>query len=139
MTLTRKILLLVAGIVTLFLVLNLTILPMVTKRYFFDFLEQFYTETKKNEIDAEILGLIKQFPDNALELLEQYTDIDNDLGLLASGLEKYIDSNPQFNRDSVGKYLENSGVEQQQVEDVIGLNALSAFLKEAPLGFSFTE
>lgn len=35
MSLTRKILLLVAGVVALFLVLNLTVLPFVTQRYFY--------------------------------------------------------------------------------------------------------
>lgn len=44
-----------------------------------------------------------------------------------------------FSRDSVGQYLEESGVEKKQVEDVIGLNAMSVFLKSAPLGFSFTD
>lgn len=139
MSLTRKILLLVAGVVALFLVLNLTVLPFVTQRYFYGFLQQFYTETRQNEIDAEILALIKQFPDQAPELLQKYQEMDSDLNKLATGFENYINSDPVFNRDSVGKYLENSGVEQKQVEDVIGLNAMSAFLRTAPLGFSFTD
>ena len=139
MSLTRKILLLVAGVVALFLALNLTVLPYVTQRYFFDFLQTFYAETRQNEIDAEILSLIKQFPDDAPELLEKYREIDEDLWKLASGIETYIDTNPVFSRDSVGQYLEESGVEKKQVEDVIGLNAMSVFLKSAPLGFSFTD
>lgn len=139
MSLTRKILLLVAGVVALFLALNLTVLPYVTQRYFFDFLQTFYAETRQNEIDAEILSLIKQFPDDAPELLEKYREIDEDLGKLATGIETYIDTNPVFNRDSVGQYLEESGVEKKQVEDVIGLNAMSVFLRSAPLGFSFTD
>jgi multisubunit Na+/H+ antiporter MnhB subunit len=65
MSLTRKILYLVAGVIALFLTLNLTVLPYVTQRYFFDFLQTFYAETKQNELDAEILSLIKQFPDDA--------------------------------------------------------------------------
>lgn len=139
MSLTRKILLLVAGVVALFLALNLTLLPYVTQRYFFDFLQTFYAETRQNEIDAEILSLIKQFPDDAPELLEKYREIDEDLGKLATGIETYIDTSPVFNRDSVGQYLEESGVEKKQVEDVIGLNAMSVFLKSAPLGFSFAD
>jgi len=139
MSLTRKILLLVASVVALFLVLNLTVLPYVTQRYFFDFLQQFYTETRQNEIDAEILNLIKQFPDQATELLEQYRDLDEDLSRFTEGFEDYIDNDPVFNSDSVGKYLEESGIEKKQVEDVIGLNAMSAFLKSAPLGFSFSD
>lgn len=139
MSLTRKILLLVAGVVALFLALNLTVLPFVTQRYFFDFLQTFYAETRQNEIDAEILSLIKQFPEDAPELLEKYREIDEDLGKLTTGIEAYIDTNPVFSRDSVGQYLEESGVEQKQVEDVIGLNAMSTFLKSAPLGFSFSD
>ncbi len=139
MSLTRKILLLVASVVALFLVLNLTVLPYVTQRYFFDFLQQFYTETRQNEIDAEILNLIKQFPDQATELLEQYRDLDEDLSRFTEGFEDYIDNDPVFNSDSVGKYLEESGIEKKQVEDVIGLNAMSAFLKSAPLSFSFSD
>jgi len=139
MSLTRKILLLVAGVVGLFLILNLTLLPYVTKRYFFDFLQQFYSETRQNEIDSEILNLIKQFPDQAPELLEKYRELDEDLSQFTAGFESYIDTDPVFNRDSVGKYLEESGIETKQVEDVIGLNAMSAFLKSAPLGFSFSD
>lgn len=139
MSLTRKIIFLVAGVVALFLVLNLTVLPYITQRYFFDFLQTFYSETRQNEIDAEILSLIKQFPEDAPELLQKYREIDEDLGKLTTGIESYIDTNPIFNRDSVGQYLEESGVEQKQVEDVIGLNAMSAFLKSAPLGFSFSD
>jgi signal transduction histidine kinase len=139
MSLTRKILFLVAGVIALFLTLNLTVLPYVTQRYFFDFLQTFYAETRQNEIDAEILSLIKQFPDDAPELLEKYREIDEDLGKLAAGIETYIDTNPVFSRDSVGKYLEETGVEKKQVEDVIGLNAMSVFLKSAPLGFSFSD
>ena len=139
MSLTRKILYLVAGVIALFLTLNLTVLPYVTQRYFFDFLQTFYAETRQNEIDAEILSLIKQFPDNAPELLQKYREIDEDLGKLTAGIETYIDTNPVFNSDSVGKYLEESGVEKKQVEDVIGLNAMSVFLKSAPLGFSFSD
>lgn len=139
MSLTRKILILVAGVVALFLVLNLTVLPFVTQRYFYGFLQQFYTETQQDKIDSEILNLIKQFPDEAPELLQKYKELDEDLGKLTQGVENYIDSNPVFNRDSVGQYLENSGVEKKQVEDVIGLNAMSAFLRTAPLGFSFSD
>jgi hypothetical protein len=133
MSLTRKILLLVAGVVALFLTLNLTVLPFVTQRYFYGFLSQFYTETRQNQIDAEILSLIKQFPAEAPELLKKYRELDSDLDKLATGFETYIDTNPVFSRDSVGKYLENSGIEKKQVEDVIGLNAMSAFLRAAPL------
>lgn len=139
MSLTRKILLLVAGVVALFLTLNLTVLPFVTQRYFYGFLQQFYTETQQDKIDAEILNLIKQFPDQAPELLEKYRELDEDLNKLATGFETYIDTNPVFSRDSVGQYLENSGVEKKQVEDVIGLNAMSAFLRTVPLGFSFSD
>lgn len=139
MSLTRKILLLVAGVVALFLTLNLTVLPYVTQRYFFDFLQTFYAETRQNEIDAEILSLIKQYPEDAPELLQQYREIDEDLDKLTTGIETYIDTSPTFNRDSVGEYLEESGVETKQVEDVIGLNAMSTFLRNAPLGFSFTD
>ena len=139
MSLTRKILLLVAGVVALFLTLNLTVLPFVTQRYFYGFLQQFYTETQQDKIDAEILNLIKQFPDQAPELLEKYRELDDDLNKLATGFETYIDTNPVFSRDSVGQYLENSGVEKKQVEDVIGLNAMSAFLRTVPLGFSFSD
>ncbi len=139
MSLTRKILLLVAGVVALFLTLNLTVLPFVTQRYFYGFLTQFYTETRQNQIDAEILSLIKEFPAEAPELLKKYRELDSDLDKLATGFETYIDTNPVFSRDSVGKYLENSGVEKKQVEDVIGLNAMSAFLRAAPLWFSFTD
>lgn len=101
MSLTRKILFLVAGVIALFLVLNLTVLPYVTQRYFFDFLQTFYAETRQNEIDAEILSLIKDFPEDAPELLQKYREIDEDLGKLATGIENYIDSSPTFNRDSV--------------------------------------
>jgi signal transduction histidine kinase len=139
MSLTRKILYLVAGVIALFLTLNLTVLPYVTQRYFFDFLQTFYAETKQNELDAEILSLIKQFPDDAWELLQKYREIDEDLGKLTQGIETYIDTSPVFNSDSVGKYLEESGVEKKQVEDVIGLNAMSVFLRSAPLGFSFSD
>lgn len=139
MSLTRKILLLVAGVVALFLILNLTVLPFVTQNYFYGFLQQFYAETQQDKIDAEILSLIKQFPDQAPELLEKYRELDEDLNKLATGFEAYIDANPVFNRDSVGKYLEDSGVEKKQVEDVIGLNAMSAFLRTVPLGFSFSD
>lgn len=139
MSLTRKILLLVAGVVALFLTLNLTVLPYVTQRYFFDFLQTFYTETRQNEIDSEILSLIKQYPDDAPELLQKYREIDEDLDKLTTGIETYIDTSPTFNRDSVGEYLEESGVETKQVEDVIGLNAMSTFLRNAPLGFSFSD
>jgi ATP-dependent Zn protease len=85
MSLTRKILLLVAGVVALFLILNLTVLPFVTQRYFYGFLQQFYTETRQNEIDSEILNLIKQFPEEAPELLQKYKELDEDLGKLATG------------------------------------------------------
>lgn len=139
MSLTRKIIFLVAGIVALFLTLNLTVLPYVTQRYFFDFLQTFYTETRQNQIDAEILSVIKQYPDDAAELLQKYREIDDDLGKLAAGIETYIDTSPVFNRDSVWEYLQDSGVEKKQVEDVIGLNAMSVFLKSAPLGFSFSD
>ena len=139
MSLTRKILFLVAGVVALFITLNLTVLPYVTQRYFFDFLQTFYAETRQNEIDAEILSLIKQYPEDAPELLQQYREIDDDLDKLTTGIETYIDTNPTFNRDSVGEYLEKSGVETKQVEDVIGLNAMSTFLRNAPLGFSFSD
>ena len=44
MSITRKILLLVAGVVALFLILNLTVLPFVTQRYFYGFLQQFYAD-----------------------------------------------------------------------------------------------
>lgn len=139
MSLTRKILLLVAGVVALFLTLNLTVLPYVTQRYFFDFLQTFYAETRQNEIDAEILSLIKEYPEDAPELLQKYREIDEDLDKLTTGIETYIDTSPTFNRDSVGEYLEESGVETKQVEDVIGLNAMSTFLRNAPLGFSFSD
>ena len=139
MSLTRKILFLVAGVVALFLVLNLTVLPFVTQRYFYGFLQQFYTETRQNEIDSEILNLIKQFPDQAPQLLQKYRDIDEELNTFTTGFESYINANPVFNRDSVGKYLEDSGVAKKQVEDVIGLNAMSAFLRTIPLGFSFSD
>jgi len=139
MSLTRKILFLVAGVVALFLTLNLTILPYVTQRYFFDFLQTFYTETRQNQIDAEILSVIKQYPDDAVELLQKYRVIDEDLGKLTAGIETYIDTSPAFNRDSVGEYLIDSGVATKQVEDVIGLNAMSTFLRSAPLGFSFSD
>lgn len=139
MSLTRKILLLVAGVVALFLTLNLTVLPYVTQRYFFDFLQTFYAETRQNEIDAEILSLIKEYPEDAPELLQKYREIDEDLDKLTTGIETYIDTNPTFNRDSVGEYLEESGIETKQVEDVIGLNAMSTFLRNAPLGFSFSD
>ncbi len=139
MTLTRKILFLITGVVALFLALNLTVLPYVTQRYFFDFLQTFYTETKQNEIDAEILSVIKQFPDDAAELLQEYRDLDEDLQKLTAGIEQYIDTNIVFNQDTVEQYLENEGVEAKQVEDVIGLNAMSAFLRSAPLGFSFSD
>ena len=111
----------------------------MTQRYFYGFLQQFYTETRQNQIDSEILNLIKQFPDQAPELLQKYQEMDADLNQLATGFENYINSDPVFNRDSVGKYLENSGVEKKQVEDVIGLNAMSAFLRTVPLGFSFSD
>ncbi len=133
MSLTRKILFLVAGVVALFLILNLAVLPFVTQRYFYGFLQQFYTETQQDKIDSEILNLIKQFPDEAPQLLQKYKELDEDLNKLTTGVESYIDSNPVFNRDSVGKYLENSGVEKKQVQDVIGLNAMSTFLRTAPL------
>lgn len=139
MSLTRKIIFLVAGTVALFLVLNFSVLPFVTQRYFYDFLQTFYAETQQDKIDAEILSLIKEFPDDAPELLQKYREIDDDLGKLTTGIETYIDSSPVFNRDSVRKYLEESGVEKKQVEDVVGLNAVSVFLRSAPLGFSFSE
>lgn len=139
MSLTRKILYLVAGVVTFFLILNLTMLPYVTQRYFFDFLQLFYAETRQNEIDSEILSLIKQFPKDAPKLLEKYREMDEDLGTLTMGIESYIDQNPIFNSDSVGQYLRDVGVGEKLVGEVMGLNAMSVFLKSAPLGFSFTE
>jgi len=73
----------------------------VTKRYFFDFLQQFYTESRENQIDSDILNLIQKFPDQAPELLEQYRDIDADLNKLVTGFEDYLNTDPIFNRDSV--------------------------------------
>ena len=138
MTLTRKIIFLIAIIVGLFITLNLTVLPFVTRNYFFDFLQQFYTEQREDQLDAEILNLIKKFPNQAPELLEQYRDIDSDLNKLVSGFEEYINTDPVFNRDSVGAALKDSGVEEKQIDEVIGLNAMSIFLKTAPFGFDFT-
>jgi hypothetical protein len=113
------------------------VLPFVTKRYFFDFLQQFYTESRENQIDADILNLIKKFPDQAPALLEQYRDIDTDLNKLVTGFEDYVNTDPIFNRDSVGSVLKKSGVEEKQIDEVIGLNAMSVFLKSVPLGFNF--
>lgn len=112
-------------------------LPFVTKRYFFDFLQQFYTESRENQIDADILKLIQKFPDQAPGLLEQYRDIDTDLNKLVTGFEEYLNTDPIFNRDSVGKVLKTSGVEEKQIDEVIGLNAMSVFLKSVPFGFNF--
>jgi hypothetical protein len=39
--------------------------------YFFDFLQTFYAETRQNEIDAEILSLIKEYPEDAPELASE--------------------------------------------------------------------
>lgn len=111
----------------------------MTQNYFYGFLQQFYAETQQDKIDAEILSLIKQLPNEAPELLAKYRELDEDLGKLVTGFETYIDTDPVFNRDSVGQYLEESGVEKKQVEDVIGLNAMSAFLRTAPLGFSLSD
>lgn len=108
MTLTRKIVFLIAIIVGLFITLNLTVLPFVTRNYFFDFLQQFYTESRENQLDADILNLIKKFPNQAPELLEQYRDIDSDLNKLVSGFEEYINTDPVFNRDSVSAALKDS-------------------------------
>ena len=38
----------------------------------------------------------------------------------------------------MGKVLQTSGVEEKQIDEVIGLNAMSVFLKTVPFGFSFT-
>jgi signal transduction histidine kinase len=138
MTLTRKIVFLIAIIVGLFITLNLAVLPFITRNYFFDFLQQFYIESRENQLDADILNLIKKFPDQAPELLEQYRDIDADLNKLVSGFEEYVNTDPIFNRDSVGKALQDSGVAEKQIDEVIGLNAMSIFLKTVPFGFSFT-
>lgn len=138
MTLTRKIVLLIAIIVGLFLTLNLTVLPFVTRNYFFNFLQQFYTESRENQLDADILNLIKKFPKQAPELLEQYRDIDSDLNKLVSWFEDYINTDPVFNRDSVWLALKNSGLEEKQIDEVIGLNAMSVFLKSVPFWFDFT-
>lgn len=137
MTLTRKIVFLIAIVVWLFITLNLVVLPFVTKRYFFDFLQQFYTESRENQIDADILKLIQKFPDQAPGLLEQYRDIDTDLNKLVTGFEEYLNTDPVFNRDSVWKVLKTSGVEEKQIDEVIGLNAMSVFLKSVPFGFNF--
>ena len=137
MTLTRKIVFLIAIVVWLFITLNLVVLPFVTKRYFFDFLQQFYTESRENQIDSDILNLIQKFPDQAPELLEQYRDIDADLNKLVTGFEDYLNTDPIFNRDSVWKVLKTSGVEEKQIDEVIGLNAMSVFLKSVPFGFNF--
>lgn len=138
MTLTRKIVFLIAIIVGLFITLNLTVLPFVTRNYFFDFLQQFYTESRENQLDADILNLIKKFPNQAPELLEQYRDIDSDLNKLVSGFEEYINTDPVFNRDSVSAALKDSWVAEKQIDEVIGLNAMSVFLKTAPFWFDFT-
>jgi signal transduction histidine kinase len=57
---------------------------------------------------------------------------------LVSGFEEYVNTDPIFSRDSVGKVLEKSGVAEKQIDEVIGLNAMSIFLKTAPFGFNFT-
>lgn len=138
MTLTRKIVLLIAITVWIFITLNLAVLPYVTQRYFYDFLQQFYTESRENQIDADILNLIKKFPDQAPVLLEQYRDIDTDLNKLVTGFEEYVNTDPVFNRDSVGAVLKKSGVEEKQIDEVIWLNAMSVFLKTVPFGFNFS-
>jgi len=138
MTLTRKIVFLITIIVWLFITLNLAVLPYITRNYFFVFLQQFYAESRENQLDADILNLIKKFPNQAPELLEQYRDIDSDLTKLVSGFEEYVNTDPVFNRDSVGQVLETSGVTGKQIDEVIGLNAMSVFLKTVPFGFSFT-
>lgn len=138
MTLTRKIIFLITITVWILITLNLAVLPFVTRNYFFDFLQQFYTESRENQLDADILNLIKKFPNQAPELLEQYRDIDADLNKLVSGFEEYVNTDPIFNRDSVGKVLQTSGVEEKQIDEVIWLNAMSIFLKTVPFWFSFT-
>ncbi len=137
MTLTRKIVFLIAIIVWLFITLNLAVLPYITRNYFYNFLQQFYTEQREDQLDADILNLIKKFPDQAPELLEQYRDIDSDLNKLVSGFEEFVNNDPVFNRDSVGKVLQTSGVEEKQIDEVIWLNAMSVFLKTVPFGFNF--
>jgi hypothetical protein len=91
----------------------------VTQRYFYDFLQQFYTESRENQIDADILNLIKKFPDQAPVLLAQYRDIDTDLNKLVTGFEEYVNTDPVFNRDSVGAVLKKSGVAEKQIDEVI--------------------
>lgn len=94
-------------------------LPYVTRQYFFDFLQQFYTESRENQIDSDILNLIKKYPNQAPQLLEQYRDIDSDLNKLVTGFEEYVNTDPVFNRDSVGKALKDSGVAEKQIDEVI--------------------
>lgn len=82
-------------------------------------MQQFYTESRENQIDSDILDLIKKYPDQAPQLLEQYRDIDSDLNKLVSGFEEYVNTDPVFNRDSVGQVLQTSGVEEKQIDEVI--------------------
>ncbi|MEI6711315.1 MAG: hypothetical protein WCK88_03710 [bacterium] len=91
----------------------------MTRQYFFDFLQQFYTESRENQIDSDILNLIKKYPNQAPQLLAQYRDIDSDLNKLVTGFEEYVNTDPVFNRDSVGKVLKNSGVADKQIDEVI--------------------
>lgn len=109
MSLTRKILYLVAGVLTLFLIFNLTLLPFVTQRYFYDFLQLFYAETRQNEMDSEFLSLIREYPKEAPLLLQKYREMDEDLGRLTTGIESYISENPKFSDGSIDAYLSENG------------------------------
>lgn len=138
MSLTRKILYLVAGVFTLFLIFNLTLMPFVTQRYFYDFLQLFYAETRQNEMDSEFLSLIREYPKEAPLLLQKYREMDEDLGRLTTGIESYISENPKFSDGSIDAYLSENGSEDAALKDVIGLNAMSEFLRNVPFGMSFT-
>lgn len=112
-------------------------MPFVTRQYFFDFLQQFYTESRENEIDADIFELIQQYPEKSSQLLEQYRQIDIELNKLTAGFEDFVDNDPIFNRDTVGETLQASWVDEKKIDDIIWQNALSVFLKEIPLWFKF--
>lgn len=116
MTIAKKIVLLIFGVITVFIGCNIFFLQFFTGQYFYDYLEDLRTEIKAvnkaeetkariSDIESEIFEIIAQYPEQAPALLEKYQIINQDLTTLSNALEAYIDSEPEINSENVSNYL----------------------------------
>lgn len=148
MTIAKKIVLLIFGVITVFIGCNIFFLQFFTGQYFYDYLEDLRTEIKAvnkaeetkariSDIESEIFEIIAQYPEQAPALLEKYQIINQDLTTLSNALEAYIDSEPEINSENVSNYLVRQWVRPADVDEIIDTSSIATFLQNAPLTLSF--